>query len=445
MKCNGPASLRPQTAAVASDPRRPTLGPRGSGATAAEIESSTGMGGTEGDRRARRRALARLAIVLVLAKSTWFSATAIVPQLVSDWDLDPSTAAWLTIAVQLGFVAGAAVSSTLALADVIPSNLVIVAGAVGAAAANVLLIGADGVAWAIPVRFATGFFIAGVYAPALKLVATWFARRRGAALGLAVGALSIGSAVPHLVNGLGGLEWKLVVYGTSLLAVAGGLLAAGAREGPYPFPRARFDARQVREIAAHRGVRLAAGGYVFHMWELYAMWTWFLVFLDASMRARGEHPGTLAAYATFFVVALGGAGCWLGGYLGDRWGRARVAGVMLSLSAACCCVIGLLFGAPTWTVVAVGIFWGVTAVADSVQYSTLVTELAPAAHVGTALTMQMAAGFALTCVTIWLVPVVQSAVGWRWAFLVLVPGPVSGIVAMRRLMRMAPEHDAADP
>jgi MFS family permease len=367
--------------------------------------------------------------------TTWFSASAVIPQLRDDWGLSDTSAAWLTIAVQLGFVAGALASSVVNLADVVSPRLVILGGSLGAAAANALLAAADGPAAAIPLRAATGFFLAGVYPPALKLIATWFRAGRGLALGVVVGALTVGSAGPHLVNGLGGLDWRVVVFATSALTVIGGLVARFAvAEGPFPFPPAIFDPRQARRVLANRGVRLASLGYFGHMWELYAMWAWFLVFLRDGVGRVGES----AAYATFAVIAAGGLGCVAGGLLGDRWGRTRTTAAMMAVSGACSLAIGLLLDAPTWLVLAVGLVWGFAVVADSAQFSTVVTELAEPAYVGTALALQLAVGFTLTVATIWLVPLLEDWVGWRYAFAFLAPGPALGIVAMLRL-RASPE------
>ncbi len=378
----------------------------------------------------RRRALALLALALVLSMTTWFSATAVIPQLREDWGLSDGAAAWLTIAVQLGFVAGALVSSVLNVADVLSARAVLLAGAGGAAAANVLLVAVGSATAAIPLRFATGFFLAGVYPPALKLMSTWFQRGRGTALGILVGALTLGSAGPHLVNGLGGLDWRTVIAATSALTLAGGGLAFTAvHEGPYAFPRATFDPRQARLVFANRGVRLASLGYFGHMWELYAMWAWFLVFFSEAVAGGGSGP----AYATFAVIGIGAVGCWAGGVLGDRLGRAETTAGMMAASGACAILIGLLLGAPTWLVLLVGLVWGFTIVADSAQFSTLVTEHADQAYVGTALTMQLAVGFTLSVATIWLLPVFVDAVGWRWAFAFLAPGPALGVVSMLRL------------
>jgi MFS family permease len=382
----------------------------------------------------RWRVLALLAVTLVLSMTTWFSASAVIPQLRVQWDLSDSAAAWLTIAVQLGFVCGALVSSLLNLSDVVSPRHVMLGGAIGAAIVNGLLEIAVSAAAGIPLRFATGFFLAGVYPPALKLMSTWFRKGRGIALGILVGALIVGNAMPHLVNGLGGLDWRLVIYVTSALTLAGGLIAEFAvKEGPFPFPRATFDPRQAGRVFSNRGVRLASLGYFGHMWELFAMYAWFLVFFSEALAVRGAPVGSAAAYATFAVIAIGGLGSWVGGILGDRWGRTKTTAAMMGVSGSCAGLIGLLFGAPAWLVLLVSLVWGFAIVADSAQFSTMVTELADQAYVGTALTLQLALGFALTVATIWLVPFLEGAFGWRWAFAFLALGPALGVVAMLRL------------
>jgi MFS family permease len=376
--------------------------------------------------------LGLLAAALVLSMTTWFSATAVVPQLREEWGLGNTAAAWLTIAVQVGFVAGALAGSALSLADVFQPRAMILVGSLGAAAANAALLLADGARLGIAARFATGFFLAAVYPPALKLASTWFRRGRGTALGIVVGALTLGSAAPHLVNGLGGLDWRVVVWVTSALTVVGGLVVAvGVREGPFSFPSARFDPRQAGAVLRNRGVRLASLGYFGHMWELYAMWAWFLVFFGAV-----ASDGREAAYATFAVIGAGAVGCWAGGVLGDRWGRPETTAAMMAVSAGCALVIGVVAEGPAAVVLALGLVWGFAVVADSAQFSTLVTELAEQAYVGTALGFQMAVGFALTVPTIWLLPFLEDEVGWRWAFAFLVPGPLLGILAMLRLRRL---------
>jgi MFS family permease len=386
------------------------------------------------------RALTWLALATLLAMSTWFSGTAVVRPLREAWQLSPAAAAWLTIAVQLGFVTGSAAAALTNLLDVAPPRRVFWIASLGAASANALFATASGAASGIALRFATGFFLAGVYPTALKVMATWFARNRGRALGIMVGALTLGSAAPHLVNAFGGLDWRAVVLATSALTLAGGAIAALAvSEGPYPFPRARFDPSQAGRVLRDRGVRLACMGYFGHMWELYAMWGWFLVFFDDSLRRAGVLNATrLASLATFAVIGAGFAGSWVCGTLSDRWGRTRSTMLALALSGACALTIGFLLGAPPWLVLIVGLIWGASVVADSAQFSTMVTELADPSYVGTALTLQLGIGFTLTIATLWLVPLVRDHAGWGWAFALLVPGPIIGLISMARL-RAAPE------
>jgi len=393
-------------------------------------------------------ALALMAITLVLSMSTWFSASAVLPQLRDAWDLSPSVSAWLTIAVQIGFAVGAIVSSLFNLPDIVAPRHVILGGAIGAALANALVLAAGGPAVGILLRFATGFFLAGVYPPAFKLMSTWFRDGRGLALGILAAGIVVGNGVPHLVNGLGGLNWQVVIYATSALTLLGGLIAEFAiKQGPYPFPTAIFDPRQVGHVFANRGVRLAALGYVGHMWELFALYAWFSAFFADALRASGAEAGSTAAYATFAMFVAGGLGCWLGGVLADRWNKPSMTALMMILSASCSILIGLLFGSSPWLILLVGLVWGFTVVADSAQFSTMVTEFADQAYVGTALTLQLAAGFTVTVATIWLIPLLQQALGWRWAFVILAPGPILGVVAMLRL-KLGPQarvqHSPAD-
>ena len=387
------------------------------------------------DPSGRWRALGMLAAAMVLSMATWFSASAVLPQLRSTWSLSTGTAAWLTIAVQLGFVAGAVGSAGLNLADVIAPRRLILIGAIGAAAANLALVIATGPGTAIPLRFLTGVFLAGVYPPALKAMSTWFRRGRGTALGIMVGALTVGSALPHLVNGLGGFQWQAVIVVTSALTLAGGLLAElGFRQGPFPFPRAVFNPRETARVLSNRGFRLASIGYFGHMWELYAMWAWIGAFFADTFRLHDlGDVGMLASLAAFAVIGIGALGCWLGGILGDHWGRTRTTALAMTISGTCALVIGALRDGPLGLLIFVALIWGFTVVADSAQFSTIVTEVVDQRYVGSAVTLQLAVGFMLTVVTIWLIPVLRTDFGWGWAFVVLVPGPILGVAAMLRL------------
>lgn len=377
-----------------------------------------------------------LSIALVLGMSTWFSASSIIPQLQETWTLTDTSKAWLTIAVQLGFVAGALVSAALNISDRIRPQVVILIGGVGAGVANLVLIWAGGPFVGIPLRFTAGFFMAGVYPPAFKLISTWFREGRGMALGVLAGAIILGNATPHLVNGLGGVDWENVILVTSLLSVLGGVIAMFVADGPFAFPKSVFDPGQVARVFANRGVRLASIGYFGHMWELFAMYAWFLVFFTDQLADQGVEAFPRAAFVTFAVVAMGALGSLVGGLIADRWGRSNTTILMLSVSGICSLGIGLLFGGPTWLIVIVGMVWGFTVVADSAQFSAVVTEVADQSYVGTALTMQTAIGFTVTVATIWLIPIIESSVTWRWAFAILALGPVVGIAAMARLKHL---------
>jgi MFS family permease len=389
--------------------------------------------------QSRWRALALLSLAELLGMSLWFSASAVVPALKVEWRLDDSTAGWLTIAVQLGFVAGTLISALLNLPDIIKTRqlfaLSIFAGALTNAAFGWY---AHGPTTAIALRFATGVFLAGVYPPGMKIMATWFRAQRGMALGVLVGALTLGKASPYLVNAFGSPEWRTNVLMVSLLASLGGVIVLlFISDGPYALPKALFDWKQAGRILSNRGVRLANLGYLGHMWELYGMWTWVPVMIRASIAISGDKPA-LAEIGSFLVIGSGAAGCVIAGLVADRVGRTIVTSWAMAISGTCCLVIGLVFGGDPWLLLVVAVIWGASVVADSAQFSTCVTELGDPRYVGTALTIQMCMGFLLTTISIELIPQVMKLVGWRYAFIILAPGPLFGVIAMLRL-RSLPE------
>jgi MFS family permease len=393
--------------------------------------------------------LALLSIVQLLGMSVWFTASAVAPRLADAWALSPTEAGWLTMAVQLGFVVGTATAAVLNLADLVPAARYVAGAAVIAAAANGGLAFVDALPGAVILRFLTGFALAGVYPPAMKMIATWFRAGRGVAIGTLVGALTVGKALPYLLSGIEAWSVQAVVLTASAAALLAAVLVIAAyREGPYPFARRPFDWGLVGLVLRHRETRLAIAGYLGHMWELYAMWATVAAFFLFRFHRAGFDGASLAAAAgttAFAVIAAGGAGAVLAGVAADRWGRENVAMSAMLVSGGCALVIGWLADAPLWVVVALALVWGVTIVADSAQFSALVTELAPAHAVGTALTFQTSLGFALTAVSIWLTVIVAGRFGWGVAFSLLAVGPLLGVVAMARLRRVRGQQwDAGD-
>ena len=385
----------------------------------------------------RWRILVLLAFTQLLGMSLWFTASATSSQLAALWNLEPGEAAALTTAVQLGFVAGTALAALFNLADIVPARSYMAVSAIMAAGANAMLILAPGPASALVSRFLTGFFLAGVYPPAMKMAATWFRSARGLAIGVIVGALTVGKAAPYLIGALGTVDYRFVVISTSVGAlVAAALVGTSYRDGPFPFPKRPFSWALVGVIAQHRQTRLAIGGYLGHMWELYAMWSLLALFFRELLLARGvAAAAALAGIITFASIAAGGAGSVLAGQWADRVGRERITIASMLLSGACALVIGWLDTAPLPLLIALALVWGFAIVADSAQFSALVTELAPAHAVGTALTLQTSIGFLLTAFSIWFCAEVADRAGWGIAFSMLAVGPALGIAAMIRLRR----------
>ena len=387
-----------------------------------------------------RRMLGLLAVAELLGMSLWFTASAISPELAKQWSLGAAQTAWLTGVVQLGFVCGTALAALLNLADLVPARRLFALAALLGAAVNALLLAAPRYDVALLLRFSTGAALAGVYPPAMKMIATWYRERRGLAIGVIVGALTLGKATPFLLHALAAGNSRAVLLASSAGATVAALLVlAGYHDGPFAFERRPFSWALVSEVVRRREWRLATGGYLGHMWELYAFWTWIGAFLGASERLHARLPapvaGGLVEIVAYGAIGIGALGCVWGGWVADRIGHARLVTIAMLASGACALLSATAFGDSFLLVAGLAWTWGFWVIADSAQFSTLVTRSVPSHAVGTALTLQTSLGFLLTMASIQLVPVVAQRVGWPWAMAMLALGPAAGIAAIRRLRR----------
>ena len=382
------------------------------------------------------RVLAVLSLAELLGMTLWFSASAVVGDLSAAWGLSSGEQAWLTMSVQAGFVFGTLVSAITNLPDVVSARRLFALSAIVGAITNAAIpLFSTGIGSTLALRFATGAALAGVYPPGMKIMASWFREGRGMAIGVLVGALTAGSAAPHLLKMIGTPDWRTVMGVASGCSVLASLICLlFVKDGPYLAGGAQFDWRYIGKTLKHRGIRLANFGYLGHMWELYAVWTWVPVFLLESFR-QSDTPGPerLAALAAFGVIAVGGVGSVVAGILADRVGRTTVTIVSLAVSGGCCLMAGALFGSHPFLLIVFCLVWGFAVVADSAQFSTSVTELADPRYVGTVLTLQTCMGFLLTLCSIRMVPVVVESVSWDFAFALLAIGPAIGIGSMWRL------------
>ena len=385
---------------------------------------------------------------MLLSASTWFSGTAAITVLRSLWALDAAHAAWLTSAVQLGFVVGTFLYAAFNVSDVFnPRAVFLVSSLCGAGFNAGFAWGSDELSSALVLRFLTGLSLAGVYPVAMKIVASWFRTGLGWRLGVMVGALGLGTASPYLIQALGhGLPWRTLAGAASVSALLGGLLMwLGVHDGPFLPARARFEPRVALRLFARPGYRYTALAYFGHMWELYALWSLVSFYLAARLPDDQPFVGRTIALVAFATVAAGVVGCIGGGWISRRVGERRVALVSLLVSGTLSLVSGFVFTLPFWPLVTCLLLWGVFVVSDSPQFSALALRHAPKEYAGTALTLQNGIGFAVTVVSLQVIPWFAARVGWRWAFVPLALGPVVGVLALLRLGRLHAEEDRRTP
>lgn len=390
------------------------------------------------------RSITLLALAQVLAMGLWLISAAILPELVAEAELAPGRAALLSSAVQIGFVFGALVLAIHGTADRHDPRRVLAAAALVAAAVNLgLLVTQPGGLLQVALRALTGACLAGVYPVGMKIAVGWGSRDRGFLVGLLVGALTLGSAMPHLLAvGGGGTEWRGTVAISSALAALGGLLVLGTGLGPYHAKAPGFDPGALALAWRNREVRLAYAGYLGHMWELYVFWTWIgaaaSVAFAAHMDAEAARDG--GRLLAFGAIALGGLLCLPAGALADRIGRARVAQGAMVASGLAGLGAALAFGGPPWLFALLVLVWGATIIPDSAQFSALVADASPPERAGSLMTFQTALGFTLTFFTVQAVPWVASVLGWPVTLALMTLGPAAGIVAMQRLIRATRER-----
>jgi len=380
------------------------------------------------------RILPTIVISQFAATSLWFAGNSVVPDLQLETGLPASAVGDITIAVQLGFIAGTLIFAWLAIADRHSPRIIFFLCTLAGAAANAAMLTSGGEYLPLlSARFATGFFLAGIYPVGMKIASGWYDRDLGLALGWLVGALVLGTALPHLVRGIGSdLPWQAVILSVSAVSIAGGLaMLLLVPDGPFLRTGARFDPTAIATVFRSADFRASAFGYFGHMWELYA----FYAFLPVLLAARLGSDGATVSLWSFAAIATGFLGCMAGGYLARAIGSARVAYLQLSASGLCCLLSPLAFQAPLPVFLSFLLFWGVVIVGDSPQFSTLNARFAPSGLVGSALTIANCIGFSITIVSIGLLGVVIKSAGPQHVFLMLVPGPLLGLVALRRLMR----------
>jgi len=378
-----------------------------------------------------------IVVAQLFGTSLWFSVNSAADDLIANWGLEAAAIGTLTNAVQLGFILGTLTFALSGLADrFAASRIFAVCAVLGALSNAAFALFASGMASGLPLRFAVGFALAGVYPLGMKLVVSWVPERAGAALAQLVGMLTLGTALPHGLRLAGaGWSWQVTILLSSVLATLAALLIFRLGDGPHL--KRRHDAPPLRLgrvllAFAERDFRASAFGYFGHQWELYAFWTLVPALVVLSGLAEPATRGVSGL--AFAIIGVGALGCLVGGWWSQRIGSARVAAIALTLSAICCAVFPLAGGWPEWARLALLLLWGAAVVADSPHFSALSARACPPEIVGSALAFQNSLGFAITMFSIHLGTAWIGAWGANIAWLLL-PGPLLGLLALFPLWR----------
>lgn len=383
--------------------------------------------------RSKLWSMTMLVVAQMCAMSMWFTAAAIMPDMIREGGLNEIRQALMTSMVQAGFVAGALAISISGLADRYDPRTIVALCSVGAGIANaILLVAQIGGGAAVVTRFATGALLAGVYPVGMKIATGWGSRDRGFLVGILVGALTLGTSTSYFASFLGDHDWRAVVIATSIIGVAGGLLVLGVGLGPLHARAPRFDPSAILLVWTERRIRLPFLGYLGHMWELYAMWAWAAAIAAASYATTlgAVEAARLGKLTAALAIGLGGLACVPAGLLGDRIGKAEVTIIAMIGSGVAALLTAATFGGPVWLSFVLILLWGIAIVPDSAQFSALIADAAPPHLAGSILTFQTAVGFALTIVTVQATPFVASFIGWPLLLCVLAVGPALGVLAM---------------
>ncbi|KGJ04250.1 Major Facilitator Superfamily protein [Paracoccus halophilus] len=386
----------------------------------------------------KRRAVILLCIAVTCGMSPWFATGAAVMDIARAHAISAAMQGLLSSAVQAGFVIGALGFAVTGIPDRFdPRRVMAVAAGLNAVATALLLVFPPGTGISVALRLVAGMGFAGIYPVGMKVMVGWGQSDRGFLVGVLVGALTLGSAMPHLAAYLGGADWRIVIGAAASASALGAVLALFLRVGPYHARAQSFDFRAIRLMWTDRNIRAATGGYLGHMWELYALWSWIGVIAATSYASRlpGPEAESLAALTGFASIALGAFFCVPAGRLADAHGKARIASAAMWLSGAAGLAAALAFGGPVWLMCLLLLFWGAAIIPDSAQFSALIADHAPPQVAGSLMSMQTAMGFALTVITVQLTPAVAATIGWPLTLAGLALGPAFGIRALRSVWR----------